>query len=216
MKLLDLFCGAGGAAMGYSRAGFDDITGVDIKPQPHYPFKFIQADAMTFDLSGYDAIHASPPCQFVSKAVKKVNRTKRTNLIPPVRERLRLSRVPYVIENVKPEVLESAIRLCGSYFGLPIQRHRYFESSLFLQGVQCSHTEYPRKYPPAWNRTTNLRVLSISGGYQTRKDIGEDFLSQHKQAMGIDWEISYNELSEAIPPVYTEFIGVQIIERRLK
>ncbi len=209
-RLLDLFCGAGGAAMGYSRAGFE-VVGVDIDPQPHYSFEFHQANALTFPLEGFDAIHASPPCQAYSKAVKQVNRPGHPQLLEPTRELLMTSGRPWVIENVPGAPLRSPITLCGSGFGLPIRRHRLFESSEFLMAVPCAHEAYPAIYPPAWNRTTPLRVLSISGGYQTRKQIGEDFMAQHKAAMGIDWDIAYDELSYAIPPAYTEWIGRQLL-----
>jgi DNA (cytosine-5)-methyltransferase 1 len=214
--LLDLFCGAGGAAMGYWRAGFD-VVGVDIKPQPHYPFEFIQADALEYleyNLSfPVDAIHASPPCQAFSQAVKIANRPKHADLLEPTRLLLEASDSPYVIENVPRAPLLGPITLCGSSFGLPIRRHRLFESNVFLMSLPCTHSAYPRVFPPAWNRSTPLRVLSISGGYQTRKQVGEDFMDQHKAAMGIDWDIAYDELSQAIPPAYTEFIGGQLLER---
>jgi DNA (cytosine-5)-methyltransferase 1 len=217
-RLLDLFCGAGGAAMGYHRAGFD-VVGVDIKPQPHYPFEFYQGDATSPSnwleaMHGLpDVIHASPPCQAFSQAVKKVNRPKHPDLLEPTRGLLIASGLPYIIENTPRAPLRDAITLCGSAFGLKVRRHRKFESSIFILSNGCAHKDmaYPAIYAPAWNRTNPLRVLSISGGYQTRVNIGEDFLEQHKAAMGIDWEISYNELSEAIPPAYTEWIGAQLL-----
>ena len=210
-KLLDLFCGAGGAAMGYHRAGFE-VIGIDIKPQPHFPFEFHQADALTHSLEGFDAYHASPPCQRYSKSVKKVSRSNHPDLISLIRDRLVATTRLYVIENVVKSPLKNYVQLCGSSFNLPVQRHRWFELNFPILVMRCSHTEYPRKYAPAWNRTTPLRVLSISGGYQTRVNIGEDFLKQHKEAMGIDWEISYKELSEAIPPAYTEYIGKYLMQ----
>jgi DNA (cytosine-5)-methyltransferase 1 len=177
---------------------------------PRYPFEFHQADALTFPLDGFDAAHASPPCQRHSKAVKVANRQNHPDLLGPTRRRLRASGLPYVIENVPGSPLIDAIQLCGSAFGLPIQRHRRFESNVMLMANGCAHKAYPQVYPPAWNRTTPLRVLSISGGYQKRQ-LGEDFMAQHKAAMGIDWDIGYDELSEAIPPAYTEWIGRQLL-----
>ena len=209
--LLDLFCGAGGAAMGYHRAGFD-VVGVDIKPQPHYPFEFIQADALEFLEYGLyfppEAIHASPPCQSFSQAVKIANRPKHADLVEPTRALLVESGLPYVIENVPRAPLKDPITLCGSSFGLPIRRHRLFESNIALMSLACNHNAFPRVYPPAWNRTTPLRVLSISGGYTGPVD-----LEEHKRAMGVDWEITSPELSNAIPPAYTEFIGAQLLEQ---
>ncbi len=198
--------------MGYHGAGFD-VVGVDINPQPHYPFEFHQGDAMTWPLEGFDAIHASPPCQHFSQAVKTKNRDNHPDLLDPTRDRLIASGVPYVIENVPTAPLRDYITLCGSSFGLPIRRHRKFESALLLMSRPCAHNspDYPAIYPPAWNRTNPLRVLSISGGYQVGKHPGPELLEMHKAAMGIDWDISYNELSNAIPPAYTEWIGRQLI-----
>ena len=213
MRLLDLFCCAGGAGMGYHRAGFDEVVGVDIKNRPHYPFEFHQGDALEFVAQHgreFDAIHASPPCQAFSQAVKIENRKKRLNLIPATRDALMVTGKPYVIENVptaRKEMLDP-VQLCGSFFGLPIRRHRLFESNVTLWSTPCSHREYPAIYEPAWNRVNKLRVLSISGGY-VRGDVD---LETHKAAMGIDWEISMPEMSEAIPPAYTEWIGHQLLE----
>jgi DNA (cytosine-5)-methyltransferase 1 len=205
--------------MGYYRAGFD-VVGVDIKPQPHYPFEFWQADALDVlgaggiagrPVGNCDVVHASPPCQSYSKSVSIENRKKHPDLVAETRSLLKATGLPYIIENVPRAPLENPIQLCGSAFGLPIQRHRLFETNFPLMSPGCIHGAYERKYPPAWNRTTPLRVLSISGGYQKRQ-LSEDFMEQHKAAMGIDWDISYNELSEAIPPVYTQFIGEQLLE----
>ena len=205
--LLDLFCGAGGAAMGYYRAGFE-VVGVDIKLQSHYPFGFTLADALDsgLTLTNYDAIHASPPCQRYSKSVSKENRGRHPDLIAETRALLKATGLPYVIENVPRAPLWNPIQLCGSAFGLPIQRHRLFESNMALMSPGCIHGAYERKYPPAWNRTTPLRVLSISGGWTDQND-----LEEHKAAMGVDWDVTPRELSEAIPPAYTEHIGEQLL-----
>ena len=212
-RLLDLFCGAGGAAMGYHRAGFGEIVGVDINPQPRYPFEFVQADALEYVAEHgheFDVIHASPPCQAFSQAVKIANRKGRPNLIPATRESLVGLGVPYVIENVPTAGvhLREPVMLCGSAFGLAVRRHRLFESNFWIWGIKCSHKEYPRRYPPAWNRTNLLRVLSLSGGYQQRH-VG---MEEHRAAMGIDWEMDIKELSQSIPPAYTEYIGKELRE----
>ncbi len=118
--------------------------------------------------------------------------------------------IPYVIENVptaKSSLLEPII-LCGSMFGLPVRRHRLFESNCKLPTVVCRHEAFPRIYPPAWNRTNKLRVISISGGYQT----GEISLEEKREAMGVDWPMTLKELSESIPPAYTEFIGKRLLK----
>jgi len=126
-RLLDLFCGAGGASMGYHRAGFE-VEGVDIKPQPHYPFKFYQADALEFPLEGYDAYHASPPCQkYTTMQYRYKNKLNHPDLIAPIRERLIATRKPYVIENVYKAPLKGHLLLCGTMFGLKIRHHRFFE-----------------------------------------------------------------------------------------
>ena len=202
-RLLDLFCGAGGAAMGYHRAGFD-VVGVDIKPQPRYPFEFHQADAMTYPLDGFDAIHASPPCQRFSKSVDKADRPKHPDFIEAIRGRLVESAEPYVIENVPGAPLRSPIVLCGSMFSLGVRRHRLFESNLYLAVPRCRHEMYAPRYPPAWNRKNPLRFVAVSGGWSNVSH------AEAKKAMGIDW-MNPGELSEAIPPTYTDFIGRQLI-----
>ena len=214
--LLDLFCCAGGAAMGYYQAGFE-VVGVDLKPQPHYPFEFEEGDALAvlegtsttvWHLEEFSAIHASPPCQPFSQAVKKVNRPKHADLVEATRTALRATGLPYIIENVPRAPLLDPITLCGSSFGLPIRRHRKFESNVPLMALPCAHGAFEAKYPPAWNRTNPLRVLSISGGYTGKVD-----LEEHKAAMGVDWDVTPHELSEAIPPAYTRFLGEQLLER---
>ena len=211
-RLLDLFCGAGGAGMGYHRAGFDEVVGVDINLQPRYPFEFVQGDALEYVVEHgheFDAVHASPPCQAFSQAVKKRYREGRPNMIPETRDALGRLGVPYVIENVPTAVehLREPVTLCGSAFGLPIRRHRLLESNVWIWGMLCSHKEYPRRYMPAWNRTNLLRVLSLSGGYQQ----GKTDIEEHRAAMGVDWDMDIKELSQSIPPAYTEYIGKALL-----
>lgn len=208
MKLLDLFCGAGGAAMGYSRAGFDDIVGVDIKPQPRYPFRFVLADALECHTlpQGFDAIHASPPCQSFSKTRAIVRgkglTCKGLDLIEATRERLLRRGIPYVIENVPGAPLLSPITLCGTMFGLRVYRHRLFESSVLLlspsDGAHRHTTGSHRGY------SANTPFITVGGNNYNRE--------QGAQAMGIDWPMTRAELSQAIPPAYTEFIGKQLIQ----
>lgn len=207
MRLLDLFCGAGGAAMGYSRAGFTEIVGVDHKPQPRYPFEFVQADAMTYPLEGFDAIHASPPCQAFSDLKDMYNAKQHADLLTPTRQRLKAAGVPYAIENVEGAPMVNYVTLCGSAFGLgtkdaELRRHRRFE-------VQPS----PLLVPPC-GHGGKARVIGVYGGHgrdRRRRVNGQDFpTSARREAMGIDWMTS-TELSQAIPPAYTEFIGKHLI-----
>jgi DNA (cytosine-5)-methyltransferase 1 len=204
-RLLDLFCGAGGAAMGYHRAGFE-VVGVDIKPQPNYPFEFIQADALTFPLDGFDAIHASPPCQLFSRAghlrTAQGGKASAINLIPETRAALVASGLPYVIENV-PGAPLSGVTLCGSTFGLGVRRHRIFESdALILSLGPCRHREQGRP----------VGVYHVMGDHVPQGGTTARDLDEGQRAMGIDW-MTWRELRESIPPAYTEFIGRQLIAR---
>lgn len=206
-RLLDLFCGAGGASMGYHRAGFE-VVGVDIAPQPRYPFEFHQADALAFPLDGFDVIHASPPCQRYSNMSKR-NGTAESHpdLIPLVRRRLIETEYPYVIENVPGAPLIDPIQLCGSSFGLGVRRHRLFESNLPIAGTECNHKSQPKKYHiyqrGKWYLSPVAHVFG-SGGGKAREHWPE--------AMGIDW-MNDREIVESIPPAYTEHIGRQLYER---
>lgn len=226
-KLLDLFCGAGGAAMGYYLAGFDDITGVDIKPQPHYPFKFIQADAMTFPLEGYDAIHASPPCQKFSAMTRgRWKDREHVDLLTPIRERLLQSKTPFVVENVMgAPMVGNYIWLCGTMFGLKtkggsqLRRHRLFELSFgFVLVPKCAHNNgsaigvYVGGQNPARKRPATIGVWGHAGGASNRDGLVQFGTQDRRDAMGIDW-MTGNELAEAIPPAYTEFIGRCLIAR---
>jgi len=208
MRLLDLFCGAGGAGMGYHLAGFE-VVGVDINPQPHYPFEFHQADALEYVAEHgreFDVIHASPPCQEYSTTKAMPNVGEYPKLIEPVRELSLSTGKPYVIENVPGAPLDNPLLLCGSMFGLSLIRHRIFETRpviWFPPGpCQCRHlfTNSSRNYSSFENGATAITVA------------GNNYpLSDGKIAMGVDWMTNRNELSEAIPPAYTEFIGKQLI-----
>lgn len=206
-KLLDLFCGAGGAGMGYHRAGFE-VVGVDIEPQPNYPFEFIQADALEFSLDGFDTVHASPPCQAFSVYRNNSAQTFRPvmNLIPAMRGRLMEVGITYVIENVPGAPLFDPIRLCGTSFPpLEVRRHRLFESNVALSAPACDHGRLTeRKYPGSTNRPNGRTVCNV-GEYRVP-------LSVQRRAMGVDW-MTLPELSQAIPPAYTEHIGRQLMAR---
>jgi DNA (cytosine-5)-methyltransferase 1 len=201
-RLLDLFCGAGGAAMGYQQAGFD-VVGVDIVDQPRYPFEFHQADALTYPLDGFDAVHASPPCQAFTAYRRKGHGVGDgyPDLIAPMRSRLQTSGLPYVIENVPGAPLENPVQLCGSSFGLDVRRHRLFESSLALLALLCDHGWQKPRFPCATNRLNLRRTVEVG--------VWRIPLQVQQRAMGIDW-MTLEELSEAIPPAYTEHIGRQL------
>jgi len=209
-RLLDLFCGAGGAAMGYHRAGFD-VVGVDIKPQLRYPFEFHQGDAMTWPLDGYDAIHASPPCQgYVQwqnlNAERYGSRVAHPMLIAPVRERLRASGLLYVIENVQGAPVVRMSMLCGSMFGLGLRRHRFFETNLLLlDHPSCGHTGDELA---VYGKLDGRRIWTRADGSEVR---AVATLEQAQAVMGIDW-MDWDEIKEAIPPAYTEHIGRQLLE----
>jgi len=209
-RLLDLFCGAGGCAVGYHRAGFD-VVGVDIKPQPRYPFEFHQADATTWPLDGFDAIHASPPCQAYSIA-NNIHQHDHPDLVPGTQERLRSSGLPYVIENVPGAPLANPYLICGLALGVNVKRHRLFETSFPMLVPQCPHG-HPGDWLLVFGHTVLERGKQIGrtdkgGPIIRRKHVGTD---RGREAMGIDW-MTRDELSEAIPPAYTEFVGGWLLE----
>jgi DNA (cytosine-5)-methyltransferase 1 len=207
-RAVDLFCSAGGATRGYQLAGFH-VTGVDIDPQPNYcGDDFVQADAMTHPLDGFDLVHASPVCYLWSKMrqSRPGSSAGHPDLITPLRPILRAAGVPYVIENVPGAPLIDPVQVCGSGLGLRLQRHRLFESNVPLWGVPCAHGQNP--WNPAYKHSTGPR-----GGTRRRVPvIGEWRIPAHLQheAMGIDW-MTLPELTEAIPPAYTEHVGSQIL-----
>jgi DNA (cytosine-5)-methyltransferase 1 len=213
--LLDLFCGAGGAAVGYHRAGFD-VVGVDIKPQPHYPFEFVQMDALLFLMEddfeyqdmrrGFDAVHASPPCQAFSDLRNMHNAKLHADLLSPTREMLRRFGLPYAIENVRGAGWSSPIQLCGSAFGLRVRRHRMFETSFPILAPGCFHdSEFVTVTGGGPNPGSFSRPAG-GGPHRKPKNVADA-----GDAMGIDW-MTRDELNEAIPPAYTQFIGEQLLE----
>jgi DNA (cytosine-5)-methyltransferase 1 len=190
-RLLDGFCKAGGAGMGYHRAGFE-VVGVDIEPQPRYPFEFIQADFLSLDLDfirSFDAVHASPPCQGYSRTrhLPWVKHKEHPLLIEPVRELLGHYSKLWVIENVGDSPLQG-VSLSGGMFGLPFRRLRKFESNILLMAPSS---------PP--------EEVGKSG-----RMFG-DRLRKQMDCLDIDW-MTRAELSQAIPPAYTEFIGKQLMD----
>ena len=211
MKALDLFCGAGGASAGLAMAGFD-VTGVDINPQPNYPFKFIQADATTVDFWGdFDLIWASPPCQAYSDLAKRNgNGHEWPQLIEPIRTRLKHWGPPYrklrgyVIENVEGAPLIDPVRLCGTQFkSLRVLRHRLFEASFPI--TDLPHGKHPKvhthdKRKAHFGKTCQWKdFVQVTGG-------GNSSVASAANAMGI-WWMTKEELNEAIPPAYAHHIA---------
>lgn len=204
-KILDLFCGAGGAAMGLHRVWPEaEITGVDINPQPRYPFRFVQTDvfALTWNWSMFDFIWASPPCQHYTQMLNHglTSRSNHPDYVARTRQRLQKSGRPYIIENVPHAPLLNPIILCGEMFGLRVTRHRLFESNLNL--TQPAHQPH---------RGTHIRKQN-DGGYYYRVYGHETGKASWGAAMGIDWMRS-PELAQAVPPAYSEWIARQVMER---
>lgn len=204
-RLLDLFCGAGGAAMGYYRAGFD-VVGVDLNPQPNYPFPFFENDAQSFvslgGVADFDVIHASPPCQRYSTATAEP--TRHPDLVAPVRELLKSTGLPYVIENVPGSPLDPTIILCGSMFGLQVRRHRLFESNMTLTAPPCDHVRQGQPWG-VYGHGGGTSRPRVGGGNRGRKAKSSEFAS----LMGMPWATP-REIVQAIPPVYSEHIGLQL------
>jgi hypothetical protein len=210
--LVDLFCKAGGCGVGYARAGWD-VVGVDIEPQPHYPFRFVRADwregliALLVELgSRVVAVHASPPCQAYTTGGRVRERESRPRLIEPVREafaELAAAGIHTVIENVDEAPLVEPVRLCGSMFGLGVRRHRLFEVSFECERPTCSTAMHRAQGPIAG---VYGRPHGAGGAWPGMQPSTTESWSR---AMGIDW-MTAAELSQAIPPAYTEWIGRRI------
>lgn len=208
-EILDLYCGAGGAAMGLHRAfPRARIVGVDIVKQPRYPFEFIQGDALTFSYDGYNFIWASPPCQRYSNGAKQ-NRTthKHPDLIARTRERLQETDAYWTIENIYTarQELRSPIMLCGEMFGLGVFRHRLFESNFYPM---------PPPHQPHHGKIGDGKMNIVTGhpgGSSKRDNFKNGGTTEWRLAMGIDW-MTGKELAEAIPPAYSEWIGRALYE----
>jgi len=205
-KLLDLFCGAGGAAMGYHRAGFD-VTGVDNRPQPRYPFTFIQADAMTFPLDGFDAIHASPPCQaFTQMSARWRGKGTKADIHPdlltPTLAILRTLGLPYIVENVQGAKahMRATLVLHGGMFRLGVHRPRLFEANVLILAVRTPQTLSPLGvYGAKPDGHTTYRYRD-NGNYKGKSLIRTaKSVEEAREAMGIDW-MTWDEIREAIPP----------------
>jgi len=202
-RLLDLFCGAGGAAMGYHRAGFT-VVGVDIRPQPNYPFRFLERDALTlmetflareddwFVIDYFDAIHASPPCEHYANVTSwRGDTSDHPDLIGPTRELLEATGLPWVMENVPEAPLRADFKLCGTSLGLRVRRHRAFETN--WSGIALAH--------PCQHRPDDF---AFDHGAKQPESV-------YRDAMGCEW-MTVVESRDAIPPAFTEFVGAQLLE----
>jgi DNA (cytosine-5)-methyltransferase 1 len=214
-RLLDLFCGAGGAGAGYRRAGFE-VIGVDSEPQPHYPFTFVQEDAfeaLRLVIEGtwrFDAIHASPVCKLHTQATisQRLAGAEYPNQIPRTREMLDAAGLRYVIENVPGAPLRPDFKLCGCMFGLPgLHRERWFETNWTppFELQPPHHHDQPQIVvvghgTPSWARARRKRQ-----GAPDRVTVKD-----WRASMGIDW-MTRDELAQAIPPAYTQHIGRQLL-----
>lgn len=193
MRVLDLYCGVGGASAGYAQAGHD-VTGVDISRQPNYPYRLIRADAISYAArhgESYDVIHASPPCQaYTALTGGRPNRDRYPDLIPGTRGVLNLIGTPWIMENVPGAIMRRDLVLCGSYFQLQVIRHRYFEMS-GLQVIQPQHVDHPDDY---------ISVYGSGGGYKGSLD-------DWRNAMQLHHAVTRRELANALPPAYTRYIA---------
>jgi len=230
VRILDLFCGVGGAGMGYHRAGWD-VVGVDIRFQPNYPFPFVQSDALRalralyegerlytgteyFELADFDAIHASPPCKLFTNMARMQDHVLRLfephqDWLTPTREHLETIGLPFVIENVVGAPMRKPILLCGSMFDetIRIRRHRLFEKNWPMARVpRCRH----------YRQSDVVGVYGDGGDWErTRPGGGGRKVAgpEAAKALGIDWTEHQPELAQAIPPAYTELLGIQLAAR---
>jgi DNA (cytosine-5)-methyltransferase 1 len=211
--MVDLFCSAGGASKGYHDAGFD-VVGVDLADQPNYPFKFIQADAVTFPLDGFDAAAGSPPCQGYSgmSNCRPGLAGEYPMLIEVIRAKFRAQGIPWIIENVEGSGLAAqddllgthGLTLCGTMFGLPLYRHRLFETSFPVSAPPHPRHRIPASKAGHWKPGT---IISVEGHCAP--------IALAREAMGIGW-MTRDELAEAIPPAYSEYIGGALLAGALR
>jgi DNA (cytosine-5)-methyltransferase 1 len=208
VRALDLFCSAGGAARGLADAGYE-VHGVDIEPQPNYPYAFSQFDALDASaewIASFDLVWASPPCQAFTAYKRRPGHVRPAlNLIFETRDLLKRHARAWIIENVHGAPLQRPTMLCGSMFGLDVRRHRYFETSFPVLAPTCRHHVWKPRFPPATNRTNLRRTVEVG--------VWRIPLATQQAAMGIDW-MTLEELSQAIPPAYSRFLAEQAIASR--
>lgn len=222
MRALDLCCKAGGASMGLKQAGFDEVVGMDLDPQPNYLFEFVQGDALAlpnFYLASFDFIWASPPCQANTSLKSMYNAKAHTCIIEPMRAMLIGCGVPWAMENVVGAPLINPVRLCGTMFGLGVEdaelrRHRLIEASFKLAPTSCAHgsRDVIGIYGGHVRNRRRVRTIGVygEGCRDSRRKFDKGFpdftVEQGRVAMGIDW-MTTAELSQAIPPAYSKFVA---------
>ncbi len=203
-RIADLCCGAGGAAKGLHDAGFE-VIGFDIKPQPRYPYEFHQADALKVDLSDFDAVWASPPCQWITYAAQqwRLQGKEYPSLLKPIRELLISSNLPYIIEQPEGRVLNNPVMLNGAMFGLRVKRDRYFETSFSMPLVLWNQDERPAHFGRPWDARNNQLFYPV-GHFSG--------VAAARVAMGISW-MTQAELAQAILPCQSKFLGRELLRQ---
>jgi len=205
LRVLDLYCCQGGAGKGYRDAGFE-VVGVDVSPQPRYPYEFVRAEAIQFLLTyghRFNFIHASPPCQLYSKT-QRIMQNDHPDLLGPTRDALNAVGVPWVIENVMgaADQMRNPVMLCGAYFGLHTYRHRLFEPG----GWELPEPPHPKHVKPQTKMGRRRKPGEM--GIYVGNFIGVDGA---KEDMGVPW-MTRNGIRECIPPVYTEYVGNKFLK----
>lgn len=216
-RLLDLFCGAGGCSVGYDRAGFD-VTGWDLTPHPDYPFPMVIGDAMSAlrcpsILDAFDVVAASPPCPRFSTITPDSARENHPDFLTPTCAALKAWGGVYIVENVEGAArhMDHPVKVCGSAFGLRVRRHRYFETNAeWITPTECFHAQQGRPIGVYGDHPQDDEEYRRPDG--TRRGNKAKTIEQAREALGIDWMTDWDDLTDAIPPLFTEYLGRQLLE----